>query len=123
MALHADAQLYGATDKMKAISYNTYLVEKINKISPTAEQIRKVDTMIRQMEASLETLASDIRKVDKAYTSYKARNYLSFGNKYERFLDRVDIYSSVFLTVIVLGIALVAVFLHNFVNKGIGKEA
>ena len=123
MALHADAQLYGATDKMKAISYNTYLVEKINKTSPTAEQIRKVDTMIRQMEASLETLASDIRKVDKAYTSYKARNYLSFGNKYERFLDRVDIYSSVFLTVIVLGIAFVAVFLHNFVNKGIGKEA
>ena len=118
MAIHADGQLYGATEKLEEIDYNAYLIGKMSANSPTAVQREKADAMIRQMKASLETLASDIQKVDKTYTSYKARNYLSFRNSYERFTDRIEIFSSVFNTAIILGMMFTAVFLrHLFKTK------
>lgn len=114
MAIHADGQLYGASDKMQVIAYNSYLIDKMQAISPRQEQINKADEMIRQIEASLEELASDIREVDKAYTSYRARNFLSFRNSYERFMDRIDVVSSVFGAVILFGMAFFALFMRNF---------
>ena len=117
MALHADSQLYGATEKMEAISYNTYLIEKMHTVAAQAEQVRKADTMIQQMKTSLQALASDIRKVDKAYTSYKARNFLSFRSTNNRFMDRIDVFSSVFGAVVLLGMAFFTVFLRNFLYR------
>ncbi|MBR5110733.1 MAG: hypothetical protein IK099_11095 [Clostridia bacterium] len=117
MALHADGQLYGASEKMQAISTNSYLIKKMDSVSPLAEQVNKADAMIRQIEASLEELASDIRKTDKAYTSYKARNYLSFKSSYERFMDRIDIISSGFGSAVLLFLSFIAVFLHKFVIR------
>ena len=122
MALHADGQLYGASEKMEAISYNTYLTEKMNTVSPRAEQINKADAMIRQMQEALETLASDIREVDKAYTSYKARNFLSFKSSYQSFTDRIDPVSSVFSAGVLLVMAFITMFLREFLKKEKGKE-
>lgn len=122
MALHADGQLLGATERMKDIEYNTYLIEKMRSSNPQEAQRKKADEMIRQMEASLEELASDIRMVDNSYTSYKARNYLSFRNTYMRFLDRISLINSAIGTVVFFGVVFMLVFLYYFIKKEIKKH-
>ena len=117
MALHADEQLLGATERMKNIEYNTYLIEKMRVNSPAAAQREKADAMIRQMEASLEKIASDIRMVDNSFTNYKARNYLSFRVNYLRFSDRIDPLSSVISTVILFGLVFTVIFLYYFFRR------
>ena len=77
----------------------------------------KADAMIRQMQSSLEALASDIRTVDNSYANYKARNYLSFRNTYMRFIDRIDIPSTVISTIVFFGMAFTAVFLYYFIKR------
>ena len=72
--------------------------------------------MIRQLNASLEELASDIRKTDKTYASYKARNFLSFRTTYQSFKDRIDIVSSVFGTAVLFFVTFIVVFLRKFVT-------
>ena len=117
MALHADGQLFGASERLSIIEYNAYLIEKMRNESPSTAQREKADAMIREMEASLEKLASDIRMMDNSYTTYKARNYLSFRTSYLRFMDRIDIFSSVFNAVLIIGFMFTAVFLNYFFHK------
>ena len=117
MALHADGQLTGATERMADIEYNTYLMQKMGSSPSQAAQREKADAMIRQMQSSLEALASDIRTVDNSYANYKARNYLSFRNTYMRFIDRIDIPSTVISTIVSFGMAFTAVFLYYFIKR------
>ncbi len=117
MALHADGQLYAATEKLELIDYNTYLIEKVQSNSPTRAQREKADAMIRQMEGSLETIASDIRKVDKSFTSYKARNYLSFTNKSQSFIERLEPVNSLFSAGVLFVMMYTVVFLRHFSRK------
>jgi len=117
MALHADGQLYAATEKLEGIDYNGYLIGKMQMNAPQAALRQKADTMIQQMEASLEKLASDIRRIDKSYTSYKARNYLSFRDSYQRFMDRVEPVNSVFGAVLLLGAAFTVTFLRQYFRR------
>ena len=122
MALHADGQLAGATERMADIEYNTYLMNKMRAGDTRAAQREKADAMIRQMEASLEALASDIRTVDNAYTNYKARNYLSFRSTFMRFIYRIDVVSTVISTFILFVMTFTAVFLFYFIKKEIKKH-
>lgn len=115
MAIHADEMLSGAARKTTSISTDSYLIKKMSSTTPSAARISKADNMIRQMKASLEELASDIRKTDKVYTSYKARNFLSFRSTYQSFKDRIDIVTSAFGTAILLFAAFIAVFVRKFV--------
>ena len=117
MALHADGQLFGATERLSIIEYNAYLMQKMRSESPSAAQREKADAMIREMEASLEALASDIRMVDNSFTTYKARNFLSFRPSYMRFRDRIDIPTSVISAVLIMGIAYTILFLRYFFQK------
>ena len=117
MAIHADGQLYGATEKLKEIEYNKYLIGEMQGNFPSTSQRDKANAMILQMEQSLENLASDIRRVDKSYTSYKARNYLSFRNSYQRFLDRIEPVNSVLCASLLLCGAFTLVFARHFVRK------
>ena len=117
MALHADAQLLGATECTKDIEYNTYLIDKMQGNTPRREQREKADAMIGQMEASLENLASDIRAVDNSFTSYKARNYLSFRDSHMRFLDRIAPANSIGVAVVLLAAAFAIVFLRNLIKR------
>ena len=117
MALHSDGQLTAATEKLSQIEYNSYLIEKVRGNTPTAAQRQKADTMIRQMEASLEKLVSDVRTVDNSFTVYKARNYLSFRNSYMRFMDRIDFIGSIIGAMLVIGLVFIAVFLRNLSSK------
>ena len=117
MALHADGQLYGATEKLEGIDYNKYLTEKMQTNAPQAALRQKADAMIKQIEDSLEKLASDIRRIDKSYTSYKARNYLSFRDSYQRFTDRIEPVNSVFGAVLLLGIAFTVTFFRQYFRR------
>ena len=119
MAIHADGQLLGATERMEQIDYNTYLMGKMNENAFPANQIEKADAMIAQMEASLEKLAADIRVVDSSFSSSKAHNYLSFRSDYVRFVKRFSLINSLLIACLLLALVFACVFLRNLLsNKG-----
>ena len=117
MALHADGQLLGATERTKEIEYNSYLIGKMQDNTPMKAQREKADEMIRQLQATLESLAADIRKVDQSYTSYKARNYLSFQASHMRFLDRIAPAQAFGTALGLLLAAFVMVLLRNLTKR------
>ncbi len=123
MALHADEQLAGATERMEQIEYNTYLTQKLKTNGSTRMQKEKADDMIRAAQTSLEKLASDIQTVDSSYTSAKARNYLSFSEEGIPFADRIGLLPSILAAAAILCAAYVCVFLHRFLSGKKENEA
>ena len=117
LALHADAQLAGATERTKEIEYKKYLIGKMQSGTPKAEQREKADAMIRQMTSTLDSLASDIRTVDSAFASYKARNYLSFHDEGARFLDRISPLQSVGIAALAVLAVFALVLLKNLAKR------
>ena len=75
--------------------------------------------MIREMEESLEKLASDIQAVDSSYMSTKGRDYLSFSEDGIGFVDRIGLTTSLLGAAAVLCAAFVCVFFGKFLS---GKE-
>ena len=116
MALHADAQLLGAAERMERIEYNTYLTEKLKTNSSGRAQKEKADAMIGEMKTSLEKLAADIQTVDSSYTSTKARDYLSFRDDDAGFAERLGLVLSLLGAVLILVAAFFCVFLYRFLS-------
>ena len=122
MAVHADAQLAGATERMEQIAYNTYLTEKLAANISSRTKAEKADALIRELGASLDKLAADIQAVDSAYTSTKARNYMGFRDADVGFADRIGLTSSLLCAVLILILAFTCVFLRKCLSDK-GKEA
>ena len=116
MAVHADAQLMGATERMEQIAYNTYLIDKLEANASDRIKTEKADAMIQEMEAALDKLAADIRAVDSAYTSAKARDYLGFSDADVGFADRVGFVPSLLCAALILAAAFTCVFLRRYVS-------
>ena len=123
MALHADAQLIGATERMERIEYDTYLMEKFRKSRPDPKQKEKADAMIHQMQTSLEKLAADIQMVDSSYTSTKARDYLGFSEDDAGVAERFGLALSFLCAVLILSAAFICVFLYKLLSKKKENEA
>ena len=119
MAVHADAQLAGAAERMEQIEYNSYLAGKLETDDPDPMKMEKANSMIREMEASLRKLASDIQAVDSAYTNTKARNYIGFSDNNESFADQIGLVFSLLCAALILVVVFVFVFLRIFLS---GKE-
>ena len=116
MAIHADAQLMGAAERMEQISYNTYLTEKLETNGSDQMTTEKADAMIREMEASLDKLAADIQAVDSAYTSAKARNYIGFSDDAVGFADQIGLVRSLLCAALVMIAAFACVYLKVFLS-------
>ncbi len=116
MAVHADAQLTGASERMERIEYNAYLAEKLGANVSDKVKTEKADAMIREMEASLDKLAEDIQAVDSAYTSAKARNYIGFSDDGAGFADEIGLVPSLLCAVLVMAAAFACVFLKSFLS-------
>ena len=121
MAIHADEQLTGATERMEQIEYSTYLTEKLAANGSSRKKREKADTMIREMEEKLDRLASDIQAVDSAYTNAKARNYISFSDDNTGFASRIGLARSLLYTVLIL-IVLFACVVLRMIHSDKEKE-
>lgn len=117
MALHANTQLVGATERMEQIKYNTYLMEKLTTNDSDLAHKEKAYTLIREKQAILEKLAADIQTVDSSYTSAKARDYLSFSEVSAGFADRIGLLPSFLGTLFILLIAFICVSLRLFMSE------
>ena len=117
MALHANTQLVGATERMEQIKYNTYLMEKLTTNDSDLAHREKADTMIREKQAILEKLAADIQAVDSSYTSAKARDYLGFRENRLGFADRIGLLPSFFAALFILLIAFIYVSLRHSLSE------
>lgn len=117
MALHANTQLVGATERMEQIKYNTYLMEKLTTNDSDLAHKEKAYTLIREKQAILEKLAADIQTVDSSYTSAKARDYLSFSEDSASFADRIGLLPSFLGTLFILLIAFICVSLRLFMSE------
>lgn len=121
MALHAEAQLTGAAERLKQIEYNRYLTEKLKAGSSNRTKTEKADAMILEMEASLEALASDIQAVDSAYSSSKSRNYIGFSDVNADFAEQTGLLPSLLYAIMIVFAAFIVVFLYKFFSDK-GKE-
>ena len=112
MAIHADAQLTGAAERTEQIEYSTYLTEKLAANRSSRKKTEKADAMIREVEETLDRLAADIQAVDSAYTSAKARNYISFSDDGTGFAERIGLAPSLLYTVLILIAVFACVFMR-----------
>ena len=119
MAIHADEQLAGAAERMEQIEYNTYLSGKMDGKDPDQSKREKTDAMIKEVETSLEQLASDIRAVDSAYTNTKARNYIGFSENRVGLAEKTGLVFSFICAAGVLVILFICGFLRRYFS---GKE-
>ncbi len=117
MALHADAQLTGATERMEQIEYNSYLTGKLEAESSGKSGTEKADAMIRDLEASLEKLSLDIQAVDSAYTNTKARNYIGFSENNVGLADQTGLVYSLLIAALAVAAAFACVFLCIYNSK------
>lgn len=117
MAIHADQQLIGAMERMERIRYNSYLTEKLKKTASDPTKVERADEMIREIDGSLEKLALDIQALDSAYTSTKARNYISFStDDGVSFADQIALGPSLLVTALILFAAYTFAFLGIFLS-------
>ena len=72
--------------------------------------------MILSIRETLEKLAADIRALDSAYTSTKARNYISFSADREGFTERIGLMRSLLCAVLVFIAAYACVALRMFLS-------
>ena len=117
MAIHADQQLTGAMERKELIRYNTYLTEKLETGEPDPAKADQADAMIRDIEASLGKLASDIQKLDSAYTSTRARNYIGFSTDDAGLADQIGLVPSLLCAALILFAVHAFVFLGIFLSK------
>ena len=116
MVIHAQEQLTGTAERLEQIEYNTYLTDKLTENASSQLKTKKTDTMIREMEASLDQIASDIQAVDSAYLSTKGRNYIGFIADSTGFAGQIGLLPSLLGAVLILMAAFICVFLRMVVS-------
>ena len=118
MVIHAEEQLTGTAERKEQIEYNSYLTEKLKAKGSDQKKTEKADAMIREMEASLDKIASDIQKVDNVYMSTKGRNFIGFSNDSTGFAEQIGLVPSLLCSVLILIAAFICVFLRiHFSDK------
>ena len=117
MAIHADQQLAGAMERMEQIRYNTYLAEKLETAPEEGTKAARADAMILSIRETLEKLAADIRALDSAYTSTKARNFIGFSDgDGASVASRIGLAQSFLCSLLILAAVYILVFLRIFLS-------
>ena len=114
MVKHAQEQLTGTAEHMEHIEYNTYLTEKLNAGTANKTKMEKADAMIREMEVSLDKIASDIQTVDSGYLNTKARNFISISSEDTGITGQIGLVSSLLGAVLMLIVTFIGVSLRIF---------
>ena len=114
MVKHAQEQLTGTAEHMEHIEYNTYLTEKLEAGTAGKKMMKKADTMISEMEVSLDKIASDIQTVDSGYLNTKARNYISISSDSTGFAEQIGLVSSMLGAALMLIVTFIVVALRIF---------
>ena len=116
MVIHAQEQLTGTAERMEEIEYNSYLTEKLKTGVSDRRKTEKADAMIREIETSLNKIASDIQSVDSAYLSTKGRNFIRFSDDRTGIAEQIGLVPSVLLAVMILIAAFICVFLRILIS-------
>ena len=114
MVKHAQEQLTGTAERMEHIEYNTYLTEKLKAGETDITKMEKADAMIREMEVSLDKIASDIQTVDSGYLNTKARNFISISSEDTGITGQIGLVSSLLGAVLMLIVTFIGVSLRIF---------
>ena len=72
--------------------------------------------MIREMEVSLDKIASDIQTVDSGYLNTKARNYISISSDSTGFAEQIGLVFSLLGAVLMLIVTFFVVSLRIFLS-------
>ena len=116
MVKHAQEQLTGTAERMEHIEYNIYLTEKLEAGTAGKTKMEKADAMIREMEVSLDKIASDIQTVDSGYLNTKARNYISISSDSTGFAEQIGLVFSLLGAVLMLIVTFFVVSLRIFLS-------
>ena len=116
MVIHAQEQLTGTAERMEQIEYNTYLTEKLEENRSDRKKMEKADTMISEMTAALDKIASDIGAVDSAYLSTKGRNFIGFSDDSTGFTEQIGLVSSFLCAALIILAVFLCMFIRQFVS-------
>ena len=123
MVKHAQEQLTGTEEYMEHIKYNTYLTGKLSAGEADLTKMEKADVMIKDMEVSLDKIASDIQTVDSGYLNTKARNFISISSDSTGFAEQIGLVSSLLGAVLMLIVTFFGISLRIFFSdKDSDKE-
>ena len=114
MVKHAQEQLTGTEEYMEHIKYNTYLTGKLSAGEADLTKMEKADVMIKDMEVSLDKIASDIQTVDSGYLNTKARNYISTSSDSTGYAEQIGLVSSLLGAVLMLIVTFIGISLRIF---------
>ena len=114
MVIHAQEQLTGTAERMEQIEYNSYLTEKLKTDASDRKKTEKADAMIREIESSLDKIASDIQTVDSGYLNTKARNFISISSEDTGITGQIGLVSSLLGAVLMLIVTFIGVSLRIF---------
>ena len=80
MANQANDYLLTAQETAKEIATNNDIAVKMQSGKNTASDIKKANAMIKEIRSKFSGLSKQIEMVDKAYISYKTKDYVTFKN-------------------------------------------
>lgn len=118
MADDASLQLSEAAKVMKNIEYDRYITETMEENRPTPTQRKKAFQRLNELKHILQQISNDLGRVDRAYASYRANNYLDFSDNDVSLKARLDPVNAVIWSLLVLAV----LFGLAVVNKLTGKR-
>ena len=90
MAQRADDYLKTAQETAKEIEVNSDIMSKMKAGENKSEDIKKADSMIKNIRQKFTTLSSQIEVVDKAYIKHKTKDYLTFKTSNPSLLQKLQ---------------------------------
>ncbi|MDO4487909.1 MAG: hypothetical protein Q4B67_02295 [Eubacteriales bacterium] len=91
MAKSADYEADEVASYNKEIINTQYVIDRVQIMRSTQEDLERAQEMIATLEASVNSLCARFSILDKAYIEYKTKNYLDFIFNYKSFLEKIDI--------------------------------
>lgn len=90
MANQANTHLESAQVIAKEIQINNEIISKMESGDNSRSDLRKADSMIENIRKKFSELSGQIETVDKAYTKYKTKDYLTFKTAHPSFLQKLQ---------------------------------
>lgn len=102
MARAADDSLDTATEYQSDIVSTSYVIQRIQENLSNAQKLSEAQSMINKLEKAINDISKDLFVLDKAYIKYKSQNYISFTYGYASFIQRINVKSTLILSVAVM---------------------
>lgn len=91
LAKDAETHLSAAKDTLKQIEINNDIINKLSERTPTLENFRRAEEMLRDIESEFERISRIALETDREYIKYNTKDYLTFMRYQPTFFEEIRI--------------------------------